>query len=575
MAAARDVARRTVFVGDIHGCLDDFKTLLALVGWSAPSESAPAAQSPRIVSVGDLVAKGPDSVGVVRFCRENGIEAVMGNHDYRVLHPMAGTEHERIRAALSADDVSWLSAMPLWLRVPEHNILAVHAGVPPDVSPDDDSLAAVDANDLMNMRSVLPGGKVSASPDEGKPWAPLWPGPVRVVFGHDAVRGLQREKFAVGLDTGCCYGNQLSALVMPDNVVLTVPSSCESSPPDRDLGRADTGSDEPEPRVVYSLDGVPAEGAAGGAGGADTVPYVCVNGFAVSDTEGGNAAGVVAPEHAVRLVGDGKRSAMAARLGYSETVFVEEADAVDGVPCVKLAFFTPGGEVELCGHATIASMGHLIAEGAVPTKAGLVYAQTRAGRVRVEHDGETVRMEQAVPAFDDAVELTASDVAAVLNVDEAAVLLEPPPCVVSTGLRDIFVRLPRPVLEGLAVDMEALTALSVRVDTVGLHAFALPEGAGEPVLVRNFAPRFGIDEESATGTSNCALGCLLATRTPGLAGARHGSEVRFCFSQGWGMGQPSLIHVAVSVDADAKEVVAKPWVGGRWRQVEDAAHRPA
>ena len=64
---------RTILIGDVHGCIDELQDLLREVGF-VPGED-------RVVLVGDLVAKGPDSQAVVQLCRERGFEAVLGNHD--------------------------------------------------------------------------------------------------------------------------------------------------------------------------------------------------------------------------------------------------------------------------------------------------------------------------------------------------------------------------------------------------------------------------------------------------------------------------------------------------------------
>ncbi len=205
------MTRRTIIVSDIHGCLDELKALV---------EELRLTSDDRLIAVGDLVGKGPDGAGVVRFFREGGHEAVLGNHDDKLLRYHRGDRDElrdshRAHAdAMSADDWRWLAAVPLWLRLPEHEAIVVHAGLVPGVP-----LERQRRKDLLNMRSLRPDGTASSRSDEGQPWASRWPGPERVIFGHDAVRGLQRWPHAIGLDTGCCYGGLLSALVLPSGRV--------------------------------------------------------------------------------------------------------------------------------------------------------------------------------------------------------------------------------------------------------------------------------------------------------------------------------------------------------------------
>jgi hypothetical protein len=214
---------RTVIVGDVHGCLDE---LLALV------ERCGELGGTRYVMVGDLVSKGPDSQGVVRWAREANAAAVLGNHDAAVLrvrdedaHPSPKAHHVAVARTLGPADWAWLEARPLWLAVDAmgktegaSSHLVVHGGLVPGVP-----LEAQVRKDLLNMRSITSDGLPSRKV-EGTPWGALWKGPPHVVFGHDAVRGLQRHAWATGLDTGCVYGGALTALVLPQGELVTVPA---------------------------------------------------------------------------------------------------------------------------------------------------------------------------------------------------------------------------------------------------------------------------------------------------------------------------------------------------------------
>lgn len=212
---------RVVIIGDIHGCIEELDALLAQVR-PGPRD--------RIVSVGDLVGKGPYPVGVIHRAREIGMEAVRGNHDQRCIlwheavragrEPPALKEHHRIACdALSEEDWAWLEALPYWLRLAEMNAIVVHAGIRPGVALEDQ-----ERTDLLHMRSIRPDGTASDRIEDGVPWASRWPGPEEVVFGHDAIRGLQRWPYATGLDTGCVYGGRLTAYILPEARLVHEPA---------------------------------------------------------------------------------------------------------------------------------------------------------------------------------------------------------------------------------------------------------------------------------------------------------------------------------------------------------------
>lgn len=248
---SKDEARkkRLVFIGDIHGCLDELEALLAKVKYT-PSHD-------HIVAVGDVINKGPKSKEVVAFLMEQGASCVRGNHEDAVLaaaHALLGpkdlapmseingedcenlmqdvkAEKRKMKAretarSLTKEQLRWLQTRPVILQIgevkPFGNIIAVHAGLVPGLS-----LEKQDPYAVMNMRIIdvntnMPSEKHSA---EGSAlWYNVWhehemslPSHEKhttVVYGHNKKKGMQIHRFTKGLDTGCVDHGKLTAWVV-------------------------------------------------------------------------------------------------------------------------------------------------------------------------------------------------------------------------------------------------------------------------------------------------------------------------------------------------------------------------
>lgn len=282
-----------------------------------------------------------------------------------------------------------------------------------------------------------------------------------------------------------------------------------------------------------------------------------VNGF-TEDKKGGNPAGVAVCSS---FPAEEVMQEVARKAGYSETVFV-----CPGVGGYKTRFFTPCSEVDLCGHATIAAFYLLAKLGFIEGEEGEVAVTqvTRVGKLHVFilfSDGrpEKVMMEQAPPVYMGSVEGELLErLCRLLGIEKEQVGLKNGldylPEIISTGLPDIiFPVINRHALSSITPDYSALARLSKELGVISVHAFTLETLLpSSTVHCRNFAPVVGINEESATGTSNGALGYYLYRK-----GILNGKEMT-C-EQGYCMGAPSLIYVKLengTVKVGGKAVIA-------------------
>ena len=257
--------------------------------------------------------------------------------------------------------------------------------------------------------------------------------------------------------------------------------------------------------------------------------YFTVDAFA-QEPFGGNPAGVVILDKNTSFPDDETMRKIAAEMRYSETAFVQQNSPKE----LTVRYFTPAAEVELCGHATIASFSVLREEGIVPEGTTCIN-HTKAGDLEVIV-GKKILMEMASPVIIGELEDTVR-LEQIMNGKTSASL---PTQIVSTGLPDIIF----PVqsveeLNALTPDMDALSTLSKEMKVVGVHAFALSND-GCTAHVRNFAPLYDIPEESATGTANAALTYYLYNQGIITSGAS------CTFVQGETMQRPSVVETEIT-----------------------------
>jgi bis(5'-nucleosyl)-tetraphosphatase (symmetrical) len=279
----------TYAIGDIHGCFETLQGLLRRIELD-PRED-------RLWLVGDLVNRGPGSLEVLRWAVEMGdrVVAVLGNHDLHLLARAAGVggakkrdSLDEVLAAPDRDDLlAWLRTRSLIHR--EGETLMVHAGLFPAWSPRQAESLARDAEGRLRgegaakllasieertaerwkeglsgperARAALAGfarlrtldatgrmcagfsGPPDAAPRGCVPWFAVRgrrSAGLTVIFGHWAALGLKIGGGIAGLDTGCAWGRELTALRLDDWRVFQEPAA-EADPRGADGGRDEPG----------------------------------------------------------------------------------------------------------------------------------------------------------------------------------------------------------------------------------------------------------------------------------------------------------------------------------------------
>lgn len=208
---------RLIAVGDIHGCHKEFEDLL---------DKLDLRKDDRLVLLGDLISRGPDSGRVVELARKHATASLLGNHELRHLNYRRTDDPTHLKKydyatmeQLRGKDWDYLESMELTYKDEDLGVVLVHGGFLPD-RPWQKQPARI----VTRIQVVGPDGephKRSEMPDAPH-WSTLWSGPPFVIYGHTPREDVSRTKWTLGIDTSCVLGGFLTAYILPEKKIVQV-----------------------------------------------------------------------------------------------------------------------------------------------------------------------------------------------------------------------------------------------------------------------------------------------------------------------------------------------------------------
>lgn len=208
---------RLIAIGDIHGCDREFEDLL---------DKLDLRKDDRVVLLGDLINRGPDSDRVIRLARDHATAALLGNHELRLINYRKTDDPSHLKKydydtmkQLSGKDWDYIESMPLTYEDKELGVVLVHGGFLPD-RPWQRQPARVVTRIQVVGRDGEPH-KRSEQPDAPH-WSELWQGPPFIVYGHTPRPEVARTRWTLGIDTGCVLGGSLTACILPEKQIVQV-----------------------------------------------------------------------------------------------------------------------------------------------------------------------------------------------------------------------------------------------------------------------------------------------------------------------------------------------------------------
>ncbi len=208
---------RVIAIGDVHGCAWELEALL---------EKLAPTRHDRIILLGDLINRGPESARVIALARQHAHRSLLGNHELRLLNYRRTGDPTHLKRSdydtlkqLGPKEWAYLEAMPLTARVDGQATVLVHGGFLPN-----QPWRGQPARVVTRIQVVTADGEPHKRADfpDAPHWSELWNGPPFVVYGHTPRDEPQRTKWTLGIDTACAMGGALTACVLPGRSLVQV-----------------------------------------------------------------------------------------------------------------------------------------------------------------------------------------------------------------------------------------------------------------------------------------------------------------------------------------------------------------
>ncbi len=230
-------------IGDVHGCFDELQELLLKLGYSVNRTdeteknfgfSVIAPENRKVIFVGDLVDRGPDSPSVLRLVMSmvnSGVAyCVPGNHDLKLQKYLNGKQVQLKHGLevtvkqLETETAQFKSTVEKFLYglishyvFDNGKLVVAHAGLKEEMQ----------GRGSGAVRSFCMYGETTGEIDEfGLPvrhnWAKEYRGKAKVVYGHTPVPEAEWLNKTIDIDTGCVFGGKLTALRYPEEELVSV-----------------------------------------------------------------------------------------------------------------------------------------------------------------------------------------------------------------------------------------------------------------------------------------------------------------------------------------------------------------